>query len=128
MSVRHCGPMEMHDLLIRAPLCNNERDATIGTEWLSVSHAGHCVQTGDDDGRIGQNHRRMVIEGRAAGPVGEQCILEVTANALWLDHHCLAGRADEQRIRCVKLHDPVDIRSWECLGPFFQNRKHSSSC
>jgi hypothetical protein len=43
-SVRHCGPMEMHDLPIRAALCNNERDTAIGTEWLSVSPAGYCVQ------------------------------------------------------------------------------------
>ena len=39
----------------------------------------------------------MIIEGRAAGPVGEQRILEVTANPFWLDDHRLAGRADEQR-------------------------------
>src|SRR5262245_19437594 len=64
----------------------------------------------------GQNRRRIVVQGRAAGPVGEQCILEVTANALWLDDHRLARGADEQRIRCVKLHDAIDIRRRKCLG------------
>ena len=115
--------MGMHDLSIRAALCNNERNTTIGTEWLSVPDAAYCVQTGDDDGRIGHSHRVLVIERRAAGPVCEQCILEVTANSLWFDDHRLAGRADEQRIRRVQLHDAIDIRSRKCLGPFLQHRK-----
>jgi len=53
--------MEMYDLPIRAAFCNNERDTTIGTEWLSVPHASHIPL-----------ERRDLIAGYCIGSVPSQ--------------------------------------------------------
>jgi hypothetical protein len=46
--------MKMDNLPIRAAFRDDKSDATIGTERLPIAHAGHGIETGDYDGRVGE--------------------------------------------------------------------------
>ena len=109
--------MEMYDLPIWAASRNYERNATIGTGRLSISYAGHCIQTRNHNGGIGQHQHRAITELGASWPISEQRLFKVLTYVLWLQHNRFASGSNKQRVGRVEPDNAVNIRIGKRRGP-----------